>query len=124
MRKTFALFSLFTLLLTACGNTNDSYSTIDMEEVKKITEENPEAIVLDVRTVEEYNDGHIPNSLLIPVQELEYRLNELDKDKTYLVICRSGNRSVTASDILLKNGFKHIFNTSGGMNQWTGQIEK
>ncbi len=84
----------------------------------------PEMTVLDVRTSAEYAEGHIPNAKLYPVQEIQDKLNELDKNKSYLVVCRSGSRSKAASDILAKNGFKNIYNTSGGMMQWKYELEK
>jgi len=77
-----------------------------------------EVFLLDVRTQEEYNEGHISGSTLIPVQELEARLNELPRDKKILVYCRSGNRSATASETLIKNGFAQIFNMKGGIIEW------
>ncbi len=77
-----------------------------------------EVFLLDVRTQEEYNEGHISGSTLIPVQELEARLNELPRNKKILVYCRSGNRSATASEILVKNGLIQIFNMKGGITEW------
>ncbi len=124
MKKTIGIIILIVLsLTTACGKATNSYQTINLDKAKQMIEENPEVIVLDVRTLEEFNEGHIPNALLYPVQEIETRLTELDKEKTYIVVCRSGNRSRTASNILAENGFKHIYNTSGGMSQWTGPVE-
>lgn len=124
MKKVIIVFAVLLLTLTGCGNSSSTYKTVNMEEAKKMIETNADVIVLDVRTLEEFNEGHIPNALLYPVQELDQRWNELDKSKTYLIVCRSGNRSQTASDILIKNGFKHVYNTSGGMNQWSGEIVK
>jgi rhodanese-related sulfurtransferase len=77
-----------------------------------------EVFILDVRKQEEYDEGHIIGSTLIPVQELEARLNELPRNKKILVYCRSGNRSVTASETLVKNGFAQIFNMKGGITEW------
>jgi len=75
-------------------------------------------IFLDVRTAEEYADGHVDGSLLIPVQELEGRLNEVPKEKRVYVYCRSGKRSVAASNVLVKAGFSNIENIEGGINAW------
>jgi len=61
---------------------------------------------------------------LIPLQELENKLNDLDKDEPYLVVCRSGNRSKLASEILTSNSFTEIYNMTGGMNSWVYEIEK
>ena len=79
-----------------------------------------EVFILDVRTREEYDAGHIRGSALIPVQELDKRLNEIPRDKKILVYCRTGHRSVTASEILVNNGFKEVYNMKGGIAAWTG----
>lgn len=79
-------------------------------------------VILDVRTPQEHNNERIVESLLIPVQELESRIQELDsvKDKTIIAYCRSGNRSGVATEILRKNGF-NAFNMSGGINRWKSE---
>lgn len=76
-------------------------------------------LLLDVRTAQEHAAQRITESLLIPVQELELRIHELNrfKDKKIVVYCRSGNRSSTATEILRKYGF-NAYNMSGGMLRW------
>ena len=78
----------------------------------------PDHLLLDVRTLKEYQELHIESSVLIPLQELEARYQELPKDKTILVICRSGNRSLKAIEILQKYGFTQLYNVQGGINAW------
>ena len=80
-----------------------------------------DVVFLDVRTMGEHRAGAIPGSQLIPVQELESRMNELQpvKDKKIVVYCRSGNRSSRAAKLLQNHGF-NVVNLSGGMMQWTG----
>ena len=75
------------------------------------------AFVLDVRQPEEWNEVHIPNTTLIPLPELSSRLSELPKDESIIIICRSGNRSAQARDILLRAGFEAT-SVAGGMNDW------
>ncbi len=75
-------------------------------------------LFLDVRTREEYADAHVDGSVLIPLQELEGRLNEVPKNKRVYVYCRSGKRSVAAAAILVKAGFSNIENVEGGINAW------
>ncbi len=77
--------------------------------------------ILDVRTQEEYAEGHIAGSVLIPVSELEKRLEELEKDLPVIVYCRSGNRSTQASVILKNEGFKEIYNVLGGITDWSAK---
>lgn len=73
--------------------------------------------VLDVRTVEEWEEYHAPNTTLIPLDELSARVNELPKGQPIVVVCRSGNRSQTGRDILLQAGF-NATSMSGGLNEW------
>ncbi len=73
--------------------------------------------VLDVRTSEEWNEFHAPNTTLIPLDELASRLNELPKDRPIVVVCRSGNRSQTGRDILLQAGFDAT-SMNGGLTAW------
>jgi rhodanese-related sulfurtransferase len=118
-----SFLSLFiVVLLTACGVSSGEYRNVTSEEATQLIDSN-EIVVLDVRTPEEFEEGHIPNSILIPVQELEFRLNELEKEEHYLVVCRSGNRSAQASEILINNKFNNVYNMTGGMNNWSYEIE-
>ncbi len=79
-----------------------------------------EVELLDVRTQEEFDQGHIENALLIDVKNKNFAdlVGKLDKQKTYIVYCRSGRRSLTASDIMIKQGFTRIINMEGGYNAW------
>ena len=99
------------------------YEDVNVEQAKKIID-NDEVVVIDVRTQEEFAEGHIPNAMLIPVDEIDNVMEEMDKDTSYLMVCRSGNRSAMASELLAKNGFQHIKNMEGGMNKWTYEVEK
>ncbi|KEF39786.1 Rhodanese-related sulfurtransferase [Schinkia azotoformans MEV2011] len=97
-----------------------AYTNVDVNEAEKLIEQG--ITVVDVRTPQEYEEGHIPDAKLIPLQEIETRLNEFSEDEQYLIVCRSGNRSAQASEILVQNGMKQIYNMTGGMNEWTGEI--
>lgn len=101
-----------------------AYRDVTVIEAKQLITEG-KVTVIDVRTPEEYAEGHIPGSKLVPLQELEGRLADLpDKDTQYLIVCRSGNRSAQASDLLVKNGYTRILNMVGGMNEWKFETEK
>ena len=76
------------------------------------------AFVLDVRTQEEWNEFHAPNTTLIPLDQLVARLNEVPRDKEIVVVCRSGNRSQQGRDILLNAGFEQVTSMTGGLNEW------
>jgi rhodanese-related sulfurtransferase len=95
---------------------------VDNQEFKKLMD--GDILLLDVRTEEEYAAGYIEGAKLIPVGELESRIEEISdfKDKPVLVYCRSGNRSVTASNILLDKGFTTVYNLKNGYASWIAEI--
>lgn len=76
------------------------------------------AFVLDVRQPDEWADYHVPDSTLIPLDQLSSRLSEVPRDKPILVVCRSGNRSAEGRDILLDAGFTSVTSMAGGLTQW------
>jgi phage shock protein E len=73
---------------------------------------------LDVRTVEEWNDHHVPGTTLIPLDELQARISEVPADQQVVVVCRSGNRSAQARDMLLQAGYSEVSSLEGGLNAW------
>jgi rhodanese-related sulfurtransferase len=74
--------------------------------------------VLDVRTQGEWDEFHAPKTTLIPLDQLESRLDELPQDEEIVVVCRSGNRSQVGRDILRDNGFEQSTSMAGGLNAW------
>ncbi|MCA8954512.1 MAG: rhodanese-like domain-containing protein [Planctomycetes bacterium] len=78
-------------------------------------------IVLDVRTQPEFDRYHVDGAVLLPIQELEDRLDELDVTARYVVVCEHGVRSAMACDILLSQGFSDLRNVDGGMARWIGE---
>jgi thioredoxin len=88
------------------------------EAAALIAEKKP--LILDVRTPNEYYSGHLEGAKLIPLQQLDARISELNayKDKDILVYCRSGNRSTVASQILIKKGFSKLHNLRPGIRGW------
>ena len=101
-----------------------SYQNISPEEAKKRLESEKGIVLLDVRTQEEYDEKHIPNSLLIPVDVIEKEAPEklTDKNTPIFVYCRSGRRSVTASEALVKMGYTKVYNL-GGIIDWPFETE-
>jgi rhodanese-related sulfurtransferase len=91
----------------------------DVEEAQAIIKQQ-DALLLDVRTRGEFQAGHLKGAILIPVSELQARMSELAlwKDKPVLVYCHSGNRSLTASKILIGNGLKNVTSLRGGIAAW------
>ncbi len=81
---------------------------------------NPDFVIIDVRTRQELTDGHIENVINIDFYSETFRdeLNNLDKNKKYLIYCRSGNRSGKALDIMAELSFEEVYNMLGGMIEW------
>lgn len=80
--------------------------------------------ILDVREPAEYSFGRIPGAMSIPLGQLEERIGELDPNQEYLVVCRTGNRSDLACQILSEKGFMKLKNIIPGMSEWTETLEK
>ena len=78
--------------------------------------------LIDVREVDEVAAGHIPGIVNIPLGLLEFRMHELDKNKPYIMICRSGGRSGQATMFLESQGF-NVTNMTGGMLDWAGEVK-
>lgn len=84
-----------------------------------------DAIILDVRTEDEWEEGIIPNAKMINIYEGQgfiYKVDELDKTKNYYVYCKSGGRSGQACNIMNQLGFENTFNLIGGFSQWNGEV--
>ena len=120
---------LAVMLLTACGQTEEKaqeavYVNITAQEAKEIMDTQKGYIILDVRTQEEYDQGHIPGAILIPDTEIEERAEDVltDKDQLILVYCRSGRRSKLASEILVELGYTNIMEF-GGIIDWPYETE-
>jgi rhodanese-related sulfurtransferase len=89
---------------------------ISVEEA--VAKQEAGAFVLDVREPDEWNEAHIAGATLIPLGDLTARVNELPRDQEIVVVCRSGNRSAQARDLLLNEGFTQVTSMAGGLNQW------
>lgn len=125
MRLQFGLLGIVIMVLilggVACqsapaATTNTLPKEISINQALNLR--NAGAFILDVRQPEEWNEYHVPGSTLIPLGELESRVKELPRDKPIVVVCRSGNRSATGRDILLRAGFLQVTSLAGGLSQW------
>ena len=124
MKKLLPVF-IAVLLLAGCAAPavqEISYRQITMDEAVAMMEKEEDYIILDVRTVAEYNEKHIPGAINIPNEAIGAdAIPELpDKDQLILVYCRSGNRSKQASEKLAALGYTNIVEF-GGINDWPGE---
>ena len=148
MRKILCIISaVLCIFLTACGDATSigiiggadgptailvsekgektMYQQITSEEAKKIMDSGEEHIILDTREQDEFDEGHIPNAILIPYTEIENKAEEMlpDKDAQILVYCRSGRRSKIASESLAKLGYTNV-KEFGGIIDWPYEVVK
>lgn len=97
-------------------NLNTKNDFADPQRVKALFKEG--ALLIDVRTVQEYDRGHIEGAINIPITDLNQKLKELRESKAIIVYCRSGNRSTQAKKLLNQQGLKQVYNL-GGMGRWS-----
>lgn len=110
-------------VVLAGGCTSKIIENIAPEEAFALIQENqdnPDFIIIDVRTPQEFAERHIENALILDYYSDTFRddLDKLDKDKTYLIYCRVGGRSGVALAIMEELGFLEAYNLSGGINAW------
>ena len=127
--KKLVFLLLAVMMLTACGqdkenNQGAEYVNITAEEAKRIMDSEEGYIILDVRTQEEYDQGHIPGAIVISHEEITEKAEDVltDKDQLILVYCRSGRRSKIAAEALVELGYTNI-KEFGGIIDWTYEVE-
>ena len=127
--KKLVFLLLAVMMLTACGQDKENdqgavYVNITAEEAKQIMDAEEGYIILDVRTQEEYDQGHIPSAIVISHEEIAEKAEEVltDKDQLILVYCRSGRRSKIAAEALVELGYTNI-KEFGGIIDWPYETE-
>ena len=127
--KKLILLLLAVMMLTACGQDKENdqgavYVNITAEEAKQIMDSEEGYIILDARTQEEYDEGHIPGAIVISHEEIAEKAEDVltDKDQLILVYCRSGRRSKIAAEALVELGYTNI-KEFGGIIDWTYEVE-
>lgn len=127
MKRILPLIFSVLLLLSGCSgkeSANHSYEQISQQEAKTMMD-TQDVIILDVREQEEYDSGHIPGAVLLPVGTISEETAAAvipEKDSVVLVYCRSGNRSKTASAALAELGYTGVYEF-GGINTWPYETE-
>ena len=108
------------------GDSTGTHINISAEEMSSMLSDT-EFVIIDVRTPDEWSAGYITGTdkfIDINSDNFEDQIQSLDKSQSYIVYCRSGNRSSKACKIMSRNGFIKLYNLSGGINNWTGEIKK
>lgn len=101
------------------NNNNNNYGHLDTNTYHSdYYKAKADHILLDVRTPNEYAGGHLPGAVNIPLQQLAARVKEVPAGKPVVVVCATGNRSQTASSILVRSGYTEVFNLRGGTMAW------
>lgn len=125
--KIFLLVVVLFAFILIYNNKNKStgFKTITSEEAKEMIENNPDITIVDVRTLEEYNSGHIESAILLPDNEIAAKAESIlqDKNATILVYCRSGRRSASASRQLSQLGYNNVYDF-GGIINWKYDVVK
>lgn len=100
--------------------TKKTYQNATAMTFYHLMNENPDAVILDVRTSGEYHQEALEGAVNIDIMGADFvqKVSNLDKDKTYLVYCRSGNRSGSACQIMTEAGFEKVYNLAGGIMSW------
>ena len=106
-------------MLTGCSSTNEAIKKVDPVKFSEVIAQ-PGVIILDVRTPEEFNAGHITNAININLEGSDFssEVSKLDKNATVAVYCRSGNRSGVATDQMAEIGFTDMYDMQGGILDW------
>lgn len=135
MKRVWMMIAVAALLLGSCGGVTEHqekgmvdamYTQITAEEAKTMIDESEEILILDVREQSEFDEGHIPGAVLLPVGTITEETAAgviADKETVTLVYCRSGNRSKTAAQSLADLGYTHIYEF-GGIRDWPYEVEK
>ena len=116
MKKIISLLILC-LLLTAC---TEKFKTIATNEAIELIDKG--AMVIDVRTADEYNTGHIKGAINLPLDIIN--TITYDKEENLIIYCASGKRSLEAVNTLVNMGYTHLYNLDGGMLNWGGDTEE
>lgn len=115
------LFLLYFVITN--GKEHEEIKQISTKQLAELLEENTDSYYfIDVREVEEYKEGHIAGMENFPLSQLAATYSIIPKEKTVVIICRSGNRSMQAAEMLQQLGYEKIINVAGGILAWEGEI--
>lgn len=120
MIRLFSFLLIFSALGACAQSPNAKQTNLNVEEVSQLLTDNKEIVLIDVRTPDEYQQGHIAGSQLINFYGNNFKdeIAKLDQEKEYVIYCRSGGRSGKAVNMMQEMGFQNVHNMSGGILAW------
>ena len=95
-----------------------SYQIISASEARAMIQSSPNLLVVDVRTPEEFAQGHLQGAINIPLSNLPTQISSLDRNRPILVYCQTGHRSAQAAALLMNSGFTQVYDMDGGLDAW------
>jgi rhodanese-related sulfurtransferase len=121
MKTKSIIYFLGVLFIVSCNSQSKKYKNQDVTTVSKIIETTNNLQILDVRTPQEFEEGHLKNAVNKNWYDSNFssKLENLDKSKPILIYCKAGGRSTRASEKLTEMGFKKVLNMEGGIDQWS-----
>jgi len=121
-RLWFGLILVLVAGVAACSSSTGVIESLDADAAATLLEDDPTAVLLDIRTPEEYAESRIAGAVNIDFYAADFstRLGALDRDTTYVIYCRSGNRTTAALDIFRDLGFSSVHAVDGGIQAWQG----
>lgn len=119
MKNIFLSLSVLLIVACSCVKAQEGVNLVDSNKFEQEIKE-PTSQIVDVRTPEEFAEGHIAKAVNMNVNDTDFesKIATLDKEKPVMVYCRSGGRSAKAAGILKEKGFKHVYDLDGGMIGW------
>lgn len=120
MKKTYSVASVLLFLISITIQAQSGINSVNSTEVASLIQKNKKLVILDVRTPSEYAQGHLANSINIDVNQpdVKDRLEKLDKNASYLVYCRTKNRSGVVANYMIQNGFTSVYQMMDGITGW------
>lgn len=114
------LLAFFAFTGISLAQTEDSATVVSVETFEKMSKKKKKTVILDVRTPEEVAEGHLAGAKNIDVQDelFQQNIEQLNKNKTYLLYCRSGKRTAVAGAKMKAAGFKKVYMMDGGITSW------
>lgn len=117
------IIEMFTNMF-ATSDTGAKVQNVSNEEFAEGLERDQDAVLIDVRTEMEFDSGHLPEAKLMDMMSPSFKnsIEQLDREKSYYLYCRSGNRSYHAGRAMINKGFTKVYNLAGGIIRWNGDV--